>query len=85
MANAKTATERTQTHRQKMKALGMRPIQIWVPDTRSKKFLAEARRQSLAARNDPHEKETMDWLDQVRDTRGWEWSAKAKGAKAKKD
>ena len=31
------------------RAQGLQPIQIWVPDVRSPRFAAEARRQSLLA------------------------------------
>jgi hypothetical protein len=54
-----------------MREQGLRPIQIWVPDTRSKKFAAEARRQSLLLRADPQEKEIMAWIEEVSDTEGW--------------
>jgi hypothetical protein len=40
--------ESTSRYRARMRAQGFRPIQIWVPDTRSPKFAAECRRQSLA-------------------------------------
>ena len=66
-----TTAERVRTHRQKLKRAGLRPIQIWVPDTRNPKFAEECRRQSLIVANSPHEKEIMDWLDQVRDIDGW--------------
>ena len=69
-----TIAERVRKHRAELKRAGMRPIQIWVPDTRNPKFAAECERQSLLAANDPHEKEIMDWLEQVQDTTGWaEW------------
>jgi hypothetical protein len=48
----------------------MRPIQIWVPDTRSKKFQAEARRQSRLIAKDPHEKEILDWMEATADDEG---------------
>lgn len=35
-------------HRARLRAQGLRPIQIWVPDVRAPSFKAEARRQSLA-------------------------------------
>jgi len=35
-----------QAHRERLRAQGLRPIQIWVPDTRSSKFAAQASRQS---------------------------------------
>jgi hypothetical protein len=66
-----SATERVRKHREALRAKGLRPIQIWVPDTRKPGFAEEARRQCLALRDDPQEKKIMDWLDQVRDTTGW--------------
>jgi len=36
--------------------------------TASKKFAAEARRQSLLLRDDRQEKEIMDWIEEVSDT-----------------
>ena len=39
---------KVQKHRERLRRLGMRPIQIWVPDVRSPAFRAEAHRQSLA-------------------------------------
>ncbi len=34
-------------HRERLRAQGLRPIQIWVPDVRSAVFLSEAHRQSV--------------------------------------
>jgi hypothetical protein len=62
---------RVQKHRQALRAAGLRPIQIWVPDTRRRGFAAECRRQSLALRDDPHEHGTLEWLDQVADRDDW--------------
>ena len=50
-------------HRDGLWAAGLRPLQIWVPDTRRPGFAEECRRQSLALRNDPHEQETSVWLE----------------------
>ena len=46
--NRKPATSRqkVQAHRDRLRAQGLRPIQIWVPDTRSPRFAAQASRQS---------------------------------------
>lgn len=38
--------DRVKAHRERMRAQGLRPIQIWVPDVRSPEFAAEAHRQS---------------------------------------
>jgi hypothetical protein len=35
-------------HRARLRAQGLRPIQIWVPDVRAPAFRSEARRQSIA-------------------------------------
>ena len=40
--------DRVRDHRARLRAQGLRPIQIWVPDVRSPEFAAEAHRQSAA-------------------------------------
>jgi len=66
------ARERVRKHREALRAQGLRPIQIWVPDTRRPDFAEEARRQSLVTRNDPQEQEVLDWIEQAMDYSGWE-------------
>lgn len=44
---AKALNERVQQRRDAMRAAGLRPLQIWVPDSRRAGFSAECRRQSL--------------------------------------
>ena len=62
------ATQRMASYRQRMRAAGLRAVQIWAPDTKSPEFIEECRRQSLAvAASDPAGDEVMEWLDQVRD------------------
>jgi len=41
-----TSRQKVQAHRERLRAQGFRPIQMWVPDTRSAEFAAEASRQS---------------------------------------
>jgi hypothetical protein len=41
-----TVQDRVRAYRQRMRAQGYRPIQVWVPDVRSARFAAEARRQA---------------------------------------
>ena len=43
---ATTSRQKVQAHRERLRAQGLRPIQIWVPDTRSPRFAAQAARQS---------------------------------------
>jgi hypothetical protein len=56
-----------------MRAAGLRPIQIWVPDTRRPLFAEECRRQSnLAAQADQGDPGLLDFLDEaLGDVDGW--------------
>ncbi|MDP2066580.1 MAG: antitoxin MazE family protein [Burkholderiaceae bacterium] len=65
-------SERVQKHRDGLRAAGLRPVQIWVPDTRQEHFAAECRRQSQRVKNDPQESEVLDWLRDAADTQGWQ-------------
>ena len=48
-----STSQRVAKHREALRAAGLRPIQIWVPDTRRADFEAECRRQSrLVAQTD---------------------------------
>ncbi len=63
--------QRVKKHRDSLRASGLRPVQLWVPDTRKKGFKTECRRQSLILSKDKHEFEVMDWLESVADREGW--------------
>jgi len=41
-----TSRQKVGAHRARLRAQGLRPIQIWVPDTRSRGFAAAARKQA---------------------------------------
>jgi hypothetical protein len=56
-------------HRKALRAAGLRPIQIWVPDVRSKSFVAQARRQSLAIAKSPQEQDDLVFIESIAD---WE-------------
>ena len=60
-----TTRLKVREHRQRLRAQGMRPIQIWVPDVRSPEFAAEARRQSLLVAQSPEEAEIQSLIDSV--------------------
>ncbi len=58
--------ERVRKRREVLRASGLRPVQLWVPDTRRPGFDQECRRQSLAvAQADLADPDLMDFLDQV--------------------
>ena len=61
-------SQRVQKRRDTLRAQGLRPVQIWVPDTRRPGFLAEARRQSLlAAQADAKDQDLLAFIDAVID------------------
>ena len=68
---ATTSSERVQMHRIALRESGLRPVQIWVPDTRRPGFAAECQRQSLLLQGDAQDRETNDWLQAAADTDGW--------------
>ena len=63
--------ERVNKYRARLRKEGMRPLQIWVPDTRRPGFAEECKRQSELLKNDPHEKEILKILDEAADREGW--------------
>lgn len=65
--------QRVQAHRTKLRKAGLRPVQIWVPDTRQPGFAKECRRQSLAAaRADARDADTPRFMDAaLADIEGW--------------
>jgi hypothetical protein len=70
---ALSTSEKTAKYREKLRAQGLRPIQIWVPDTRSKSLAEEVSRQSLRV-SKKDDGELMDELDlAAAQTEDWEW------------
>jgi hypothetical protein len=59
--------ERVQKHRRALRAAGLRPIQIWVPDVRSKSFVTQARKQSLAVARSPQEQDDLAFIESLVD------------------
>jgi len=56
---------RVRAHRARLRAQGLRPIQIWVPDVRSPEFAAEARRQSAAVASSGHAIDDQAFIDAI--------------------
>jgi len=63
------AKQRMSSYRQRMKAAGLRPVQIWVPDVNAPGFAEACRRQAQAvAAHDPAGDEIMRFVASV-----YEW------------
>ena len=56
------AHERMRGYRSRQRAAGLRLVQLWVPDTRSKRFAAECRRQSRLLKGDPAEAQALEFI-----------------------
>ena len=70
---ALSTTEKAAKYRERLRAQGLRPVQIWVPDTRSKTLAEEVRRQSLRV-SQKDESDLMDELDMAASqTEDWTW------------
>ena len=55
---------RVQKHREALRRAGLRPVQIWVPDTRLPDFADECRRQSqLVTLADQKDRDLQDLMD----------------------
>lgn len=72
MAASQSASsrDRVRAHRQRLRRKGLRPIQLWVPDVRSRSFRALARRQALAVAGSRQAPTDQDFIDAVSDSGG---------------
>jgi antidote-toxin recognition MazE-like antitoxin len=66
-ARPKSSREKVRAYRQRMRAKGMRLVQMWLPDNRTPEFVAEARRQSLLASTSPYAAEDHAWVASISD------------------
>ncbi len=64
---AKATKMKVREHRDRLRAQGLRPIQIWVPDVRAPSFRSEAHRQSLAVAASAYVAEDQAFIDAVSD------------------
>jgi len=66
-ARTKTSRDKVQAHRSRLRARGLRPIQIWVPDVRSTAFRSEAHAQSLAVSHGQQAHDDQSFIDAISD------------------
>ena len=57
--------KRVREYRRRLRAQGLRPVQIWVPDVRSPEFTTEAHRQSAAVATSDHAADDQAFIDAV--------------------
>lgn len=66
-AKARSVREKVSRYRSRLRAQGLRPIQIWVPDVRTPSFREQAHRQSKAIAAGTHSREDQAFIDAVSD------------------
>ena len=60
-----SSRDKVRSHRIRLRAQGLRPVQIWVPDVRAKSFIAAARKQSRAIAKSDYERADQGFIDDV--------------------
>jgi hypothetical protein len=65
----KSSRDKVSAHRARLRAQGLRPIQIWAPDVRSPQFIKEARRQSRLIAASPTEADDQAFIDSISDVK----------------
>ncbi|MEK9660531.1 MAG: antitoxin MazE family protein [Alphaproteobacteria bacterium] len=62
--------DKVQSYRERMRARGLRPVQIWVPDTRTRAFAEAAHRQAKAVAESAQAQEDQAFIDALGDESG---------------
>lgn len=57
--------DKVRAHRARLRKLGLRPVQIWVPDVRTRAFSLAAHRQSLAVARSIHAVADQEFVDAI--------------------
>jgi hypothetical protein len=60
-----SSRDKVRAHRKRLRARGLRPIQVWVPDTRTAAFNHEANHQSLVVARSPHGRQDQEFIDTI--------------------
>ena len=65
------AAMRVQKHRESLKQKGLRPLQIWVPDTHQRSFADRCKSQALLANQSDEEQATLSFISHAADLKDW--------------
>jgi len=64
-SNKSSSAGKVRRYRERMRARGMRCVQLWVPDTRSEEFIRQARKAAKAIASSPKETEDQAFVDAI--------------------
>lgn len=65
------AATKMRNYRARLRAQGLRPVQIWVPDTKAPGFAEEVKRQSRIVADTAESREAAEWIETALD-QDWE-------------
>jgi hypothetical protein len=63
LQNPRSSRDKVRLRRERLRAQGLRPVQIWVPDVRARSFVAAARKQSKAVAASAYAKADQQFID----------------------
>ena len=63
--NTRSSRDKMGLHRERLRAQGLRPVQIWVPDVRARSFVRAARQQSKVVAASKRAKSDQGFIDVI--------------------
>jgi len=63
--SSQSSRERVRAYRERLRQQGLRPVQIWLPDVRSRGFALKAHRQSLAVAGSRNARDDQQFIDDI--------------------
>jgi Protein of unknown function (DUF3018) len=63
----KSSRDKVRAWRARMRAKGLKPVTLWLPDVHSEEFKKQAHEESLRIANSPGEKEDMAFIESLID------------------
>ena len=65
---SRSSRDKVRLHRERLRAQGLRPVQIWVPDVHARSFISAARKQSKAVASSKHARVDQRFIDAASET-----------------
>jgi hypothetical protein len=65
LEKVRSSRDKVRLHRERLRAQGLRPVQIWVPDVRARSFKSAARKQSKAVADSNRAPADQKFIDAV--------------------
>lgn len=65
MAARSSSAKKVRTHRAKLRAQGLRPIQIWVPDVNDPKIKEQIKQEARLIAHSASEKDDLAFIDSI--------------------